>query len=379
MGKRIIFVTDMDFKFSGYFNIAVATCTKLVEYGHSVIVIGLSYRGEEHTLPFSILPCHTIGEAHAMAHNLQQVWRGDIVVVGMDIPIQIQFMQLLQTNLSKGLKYIALTAMENGPLNTDWALGLYSANWIYFISEMGVREAQLKGLLHTSHFVVGVDTNTWYRMNADDIALARKELGIAQNDFVIITVADNQERKNLWAAFEAVRSYKDMYSGNVKYILVTREHNPYGYKIRDLAGLCGITDELVLFERGMDAAKLRLLYNISDSFLLTSKAEGLGMPILEAMACGVPVVATDTGAISDLLSAGRGLLINSAYSFIDVWGNSLRTMADPKHAAELLHKVHCGEFTGVDRAMKFATKDRQWNIDELHKKIMELTDEKAAA
>jgi len=42
----------------------------------------------------------------------------------------------------------------------------------------------------------------------------------------------------------------------------------------------------------------------SDVFLSTSRYEGFGMAILEAMAAGIPVVATDVGAVSELVEDG---------------------------------------------------------------------------
>ncbi len=56
--------------------------------------------------------------------------------------------------------------------------------------------------------------------------------------------------------------------------------------------------------------KIREIYTSCDFWLFGSRAEGFGLPILEAMACGTPVIATKAGAAPELLSKGEGILLN---------------------------------------------------------------------
>jgi glycosyltransferase involved in cell wall biosynthesis len=51
------------------------------------------------------------------------------------------------------------------------------------------------------------------------------------------------------------------------------------------------------------------LYLASDVFVLASRFEGYGMALAEAIAHGLPVVSTMTGAIPDTVPAGTGLLV----------------------------------------------------------------------
>jgi len=51
------------------------------------------------------------------------------------------------------------------------------------------------------------------------------------------------------------------------------------------------------------------LYARADAWLVPSRSEGFGLPILEAMACGTPVIATPTGAAPELLGDGSGILV----------------------------------------------------------------------
>lgn len=58
--------------------------------------------------------------------------------------------------------------------------------------------------------------------------------------------------------------------------------------------------------------KIAELYADCDLWLFTSDIEGYGLPLLEAMACGTPVVARPAGAAPDLVAATNGALVDSA-------------------------------------------------------------------
>ncbi len=58
-----------------------------------------------------------------------------------------------------------------------------------------------------------------------------------------------------------------------------------------------------------DQARIPGLYASCDAWLFSSRQEGFGLPILEAMACGTPVIGTPAGAAPELLEGDRGILV----------------------------------------------------------------------
>ena len=390
--KKILVVTDMDSVGSGYKHICVplfANLMKLEEY--EVKVIGFMYQGEEHNHPFSVIPAVTIEEASMMATNLIQLWFPDVVIVAMDLPIQVRlkqefapFMNRFPVETEKGVttprKYIAITPLENGPLVIDWAIPLMDMDGVFFISQLATDEAHLAGVTKAEHLVIGCDTESMRPASLEEKEKFRDGLGIAKDAFVVLTIADNQERKNLWGGMSAVAELKKLVIRPIKYILVTREHNPYGMKLRAEATRLGINQELTIFERGMPQRDLWALYAVADAYLQPSKAEGLGLPVLDAMCCKVPVVATDTGAMNEILADSRGWLVNGEYEFTDVWGNSRRVMIDRQLAATYLKLISTKGMETliedrVSRAYEYVY-GRTWNVParQLHNKIKELTD-----
>jgi glycosyltransferase involved in cell wall biosynthesis len=156
----------------------------------------------------------------------------------------------------------------------------------------------------------------------------------------------------------------------VRYILVTRKDSPVGWKLDDLALSLGITKNLTVFNRGVPEQDLWALYGAADAYLQPSKAEGLGMPVLEAMACNVPCVATNTGALHELLD-GRGYLVPAEYEFVDVWGNSKRSMIDIDEAALCLKTI--ANATEMQDTVGYII-SRPWVIpvNQVHDKITEI-------
>ena len=79
--------------------------------------------------------------------------------------------------------------------------------------------------------------------------------------------------------------------------------------------LCGYVDEPTLVR----------LYQQADALVVTSSAEGFGLPALEAMACGTPVVAFDNSATAEVVGPG-GVLVpdGDVAAMVDALVNVLR-------------------------------------------------------
>lgn len=359
---KVAVVSDFSFKGSGYLNIIVPLCKGLAEKGHEIKAVGLGYGGEEHNFDFSIIPCQSFPDAHAMMNNLKFQWGADIFIVALDIPHQSVFIDMAK---KLNVKVISITPLENPPLTMSWALILQKADKVFFISQLGTDEAIKAGVETAEHLMVGMDTESWRLRTKEEYEKGRKLFNISDDTLVVLTVADNQERKNLSKAMEIVSKVKKEHRVKVKYILVTREHSEVGWKLRDLALDYGIASELMIFERGMSFGELYSLYAISDVFLLTSKAEGLGMPVMEAMSVGIPVVATACGAMPELLGDGRGFLMDTEYSMIDPWGNSRRDFPKAESGIKILQEFWEKPVTKSAHIIASARQymeSRTWNI-----------------
>jgi glycosyltransferase involved in cell wall biosynthesis len=115
----------------------------------------------------------------------------------------------------------------------------------------------------------------------------------------------------------------------------------------------------MLFERGMPFKQLWMMYAGSDCFLLTSKAEGLGMPLLESMSMKIPTIATDCTGMAELLADGRGYLVDAEYAHRDPFGNGTRWWINKDNAVTALQSVYGGVLPDLGAARQFV-EDRDW-------------------
>jgi len=376
---KVAYISELDFHGSGYSHITIGLCTGLARRGHDVKVLAFTYKGEEHEFPFSVIPVDNPQEIVASLHNLVYVWKPDVIVVALDIPFQERFIQhFAQYNIP----YIAITPLESDPLTMSWAMTLMQARKTFFISEFGAEEARKVGI-EADHLQIGVDTESWRMPSPEERKMIRKSLfGIENDTFIILTVADNQERKNLSAAMKIISRFKKEITEDFRYVLVTRQNLQIGWKLTDMATQLDIFDRTIIFDRmrqdGISFKELWSMYAAADCFLLTSKGEGAGLPVLEAMSVGVPVVATDTGAITEHIERGGGWLIEPEYVHEDPYGNENRYYAGIESGLNGLECVYNDlDVDGTIRSAREYVESRTWDIpsDQLSNAINEVVSE----
>lgn len=144
---------------------------------------------------------------------------------------------------------------------------------------------------------VGITLDEFSNVNVDKQA-KRSELGLKDTDIVCISAGDLVVRKNYSIAIKALAKVKNK---NVHYLIcgVGPEKN----NLEKLAVNNGIADRIHFLGFRSDVKELM---KISDIFLFTTLQEGLPRSMMEAMACGLPCVASKIRGNVDLLDEGQG-------------------------------------------------------------------------
>jgi glycosyltransferase involved in cell wall biosynthesis len=153
------------------------------------------------------------------------------------------------------------------------------------VSEFSRRELiELAGLDDERLVVIRGGVHERFRPTGDHERVAQK-LGLSRP--YVLTVATDDRRKNLSVLSETARRLRTL---GVE-LVWAGDTRPYITRARSVEGVraLGYVDE----------EDLPGLYRGARAFVLPSRYEGLGLPCLEAMACGTPVVAADRAALPE--------------------------------------------------------------------------------
>lgn len=179
---------------------------------------------------------------------------------------------------------------------------------------------------------------------------AREKLSLPKGAYVLGTIAELHKNKNLDAAIAGVALYNQTHEDTITYLIVGEgeERNALEKSVRDQK-----SEAYVRLPGFVEDAST--LLPACDAFILPSYKEGLPYVILEAGAAGLPVIATATGGIPDIICDGEsGVLLASPSA---------------KTIAEKLDEIR--KHTNIARARGESLQQRVSNIFTLEKMVSE--------
>ena len=181
------------------------------------------------------------------------------------------------------------------------------ADWIIPIDRLSLKEANEKGAKgRTSLLMNAVDTEKYY---PDEVSRThvRKRIGLVENIFVILFVGRIEKAKGPERLLDCIPYMKR--EKLFFHIFLAGEGTYKAYLEKKVKVKKYETN--VTFLGHFPHEKMSYLYNMADVMILPSETEGVPMVILEALACGTPVIASNVGGISDLVFDGiNGIVLN---------------------------------------------------------------------
>ncbi|WP_207866765.1 glycosyltransferase family 1 protein, partial [Pseudomonas sp. 58(2021)] len=176
--------------------------------------------------------------------------------------------------------------------NIDAYVRKLYGNFDRVLAPSQVMADKLSGLGVRNVFVqpLGVDLQTFHP-DARDAAL-RSELGIAEDTRLLIFAGRGSKEKNLPVLLDCMKRLGPRY-----HLLLVGSSMP-----------ASVPANVSVIDRFCPATQVARLMASADALIHAGDQETFGLVILEAMACGIPVVAVAAGAFEEIVSESCGLL-----------------------------------------------------------------------
>lgn len=335
---RILWYSNAPWCSTGYGGQTALICKYLPRLGHDIAVVAnFGLRGK--TLSVEGIPVYPAGTerySNDVVKAYADEWKADVVVSLYDVwPLSFARAE----NWDK--PWVAWTPVDHETPPLDVFDSLQYAKYTISISEHGQRVLSDVGI-KASFIPHGIETD---HFAPGDQMEARRAAGLdIGSAFLVGMVAANKHypsRKCIPQALAAFRGLKDVTTNAVLYLHMIDDERQEGVNVRHICKSLGLdigTDVLFAnpyrLHMGFDSDAMVNLFRSFDVLLNPSIGEGFGIPIIEAMACGTPVIGTNGTSMRELIS-GAGWVVSGEpwWSPQGAW-QTLPRVQEIEHALE---------------------------------------------
>lgn len=181
----------------------------------------------------------------------------------------------------------------------------------------------------------------------------KAKYGLPQDYFLYLGTIE--PRKNIESIVEAFRIYRDR-GGKNRLVIAGKKGWMYE-KVFELVKQYGL-ENYVIFPGYIDEADKYLIYGGAKAFLFPSLYEGFGMPPLEAMACGVPVITSNTSSLPEVVG-DAGLMVEPMD--VESLAHHMKRLEEDEELCEKLIQK------GIERAGNFTWENSVKKLMELYR------------
>ncbi len=179
-----------------------------------------------------------------------------------------------------------------------------------------------------------------------DTTPVRLKLGLPEK--FLLYLGGYDQRKNVRVLIEAFAHLPEFYRAGIRLVLggvKLGEDSAFFPDPRRIAREVKLPDDAIQYIGWVDEADKPALYASAIAFLFPSLYEGFGLPPLEAMACGAPVIASNASSLPEIVG-DAGMLIHP--NDPRAWAEAIRAIvSDPARRAELSAR-------GITQSKKFS-------------------------
>lgn len=255
---------------------------------------------------FRVLPCARDGAGNDVIVQNHEASKSDLTITLADV---FGLMKAAQAGILSQIPLAHWFPVDTNPLGEGDLTVLRDGGGIpVAMSRFGERMLRNEGTdpLFVPH---GVDTEIYQPGDPEPFRSTVPQIG--PGTFVVGVAAMNRDanRKSLSESLQAFARFHRRHPDSHLALHTAQIGNP-GIKLKALATRLGIASAVsypdpYFYDMGLiDEAAMATWYNGCDVISLCSYGEGFGLPLIEAAACGIPVITTDGSAMSELCGAG---------------------------------------------------------------------------
>ena len=171
-------------------------------------------------------------------------------------------------------------------------------------------------------------------------------------------LGNTDPKKNTKGTLKAFSDYLKQTGSDMQLVMLDYDH----YELEQLLEEIGDTELIhrIILTGYVVNSDLPSIYCQSEVFLYPSLRESFGIPMLEAMACGVPVITSNTSSMPEV--AGDAALLTDPYQPAGITAAMIRLTTDKKLKADLVQK-------GFEQAAKFSWKAMAVNVQRIYNEL----------
>ncbi len=219
--------------------------------------------------------------------------------------VQVVYSQGDAFTKNSGRYRIGYTMLEADGLPRDWVIQANQMDEVWTPTRWGAETFAESGVDRPIHTVP-------LGFNPDYFHPGIKGRRVSPR-YTFLSVFDWVERK---APEILLRAFAEEFKASDDVLLLLKVFNHDNYfdirrKVAEQMRGTNAPPIVLLLNQDIEPHQIGCLYRSADCFVLPSRGEGWGMPILEAIACGLPAIATDWGAQTEFFHAGVGYPLRS--------------------------------------------------------------------
>lgn len=302
---RILWVSNAPWAPSGYGVQTKLFAKRIASLGHEVALFNFyGHEGgllNDQNLPMYPRAGHPYGQDIQGAHAIH--FKADVMITLIDAWV------MEPERYPPTVAWCPWFPVDHDPIPPPVLRKIQKAFAPIAYSRFGQRKAEERHIkaLYVPH---GVDTKAFCPMSKIE---ARKALGWPLDRFIVGMVAANNGlpcRKAYPQSFQAFSRFLQRMPTALMYVhCVGQRGERQGVNLHECAELFGIYPSIIWSDEykgllGYDDDYMRTVYSAMDVLLACSLGEGFGVPILEAQACGTPVITGEWSAMNEITFAG---------------------------------------------------------------------------